>query len=157
RLANAVFVSLVLVAGAPILGCRPSNNGDLTPASGVQSSTLEGTLRILIRDNAAQDLAPWYDVEVSPGKRVKLVFAERPDAAPGARLRLVGESRGNEFHVKTWTRVDDGATVSALTGQPVQTTRKIAVLMVNFGTPDNQTIEAIRTRMFTGPRSAAQF
>jgi hypothetical protein len=156
----SVCGSFALAAVALLGGCSGETSGSDVRLG---SRTIEGELKIMMSlDSAGAREVTLYEIEVSPGKAIRTFFADRPDARPGDRLRVQGEMRADGFYAASWTVVASalapvGTTSGALTGQQVRRTQHLAVLLVNFGTPDAMTVDSARDLVFTSPTSAANY
>jgi hypothetical protein len=126
---------------------------------------VEGELEVLVVSDAERPTL-LYELRVDDDRRYRLEFARQPQQglATGDRVRVRGALLdGDRFAVDELQlyegEVADGVAVTAqpLIGNAVSRTSRLAVLMVHWTSPGELTVEEMRERVFTGPRSTAAF
>jgi hypothetical protein len=95
-----------------------------------------------------------YRLNDEDGTVWELTFARDPSLATGDRIAVVGEPTDDGKFAVTELRTDDIAqSQEALTGNPVRTRGRLAVLLVQWTAPDSVTPEVMRDRVFSGTAS----
>ncbi|HEX6239479.1 MAG TPA: lectin-like protein [Polyangiales bacterium] len=146
--------ALLASAAVGALGCAadPSQH---EPGAAV----FEGELEVFAIDYEDGLGGTAYTLRTAEDETLSLSFPSDPDLASGKRLRVRGQRSGDDVIVDSFEEAtqDIQEQTQALTGNSVRTQTKLAVIMVHWGTPDAQTPDGLRSKLFTSATSTAAF
>ena len=145
RVGVASVVALALVAA-------------FAPASASAEQTASGTLQVVHSDYFPRHKATFsYYVKTKSGRRVALRFRKQaPRDLGGARISVRGSKKGKRLVVRR-SRIRQKSRAASTLNAP--TTRKVAVVLLNFSNDTRQpfTADQIRSLMWTSPSSVANY
>ncbi len=154
------FGVLALGAAASLVASGCANrwgSGTETEAEDPAGS-IEGELHVIISDHEDLSTAKTYSLQLADGSEFGLVFDTAPTVPGGVRIRVMGTAIDPQtWHVDSFEVVDSaGATDTVqegLVGATPEATKRLAFVVLNFGTPDSMTPDIAQQKVFTSSTS----
>jgi len=133
-------------------------NSESEPSTENPAGSIEGELLVMISDHEDLTTARTYGLQLVDGSDVGLVFDTPPTVPGGVRIRVMGTAIDPQtWHVDSFEVIDSGGAIDSIqegvVGATPEATKKVAFLVLNFGTPDTMTTDIAQQKVFTSSTS----
>ncbi|HVJ20189.1 MAG TPA: hypothetical protein VM686_32465, partial [Polyangiaceae bacterium] len=126
---------------------------------------IRGELSVRIASYPDSTTSRDYFLETGDGQAYLLVFDQAPDLESGTELEIHGDVEAGDvvprLVVNSYALVDDGSEIGTLEQGLANPTTKsdysVAVLMVHWGSPDGETVDSMRKKVFTNTDSTSNY
>lgn len=143
-----------------LTACGGAGEGSSETTDQVASNEIAGQLQIYVINYEDGTAVEQYFL-LAGDAQIELAFAQPPSVASGERIAVRGsilpDQRIGVESYRVLSADDVGKTDDDLIGLPVSRRSKLAVLMVHWGAPDAQTVDGMRSKVFTSSTATKAF
>jgi hypothetical protein len=154
--------SATLLLGASLQGC--SSEADVRPEEALDG--IQGELVIRVADYENKSTSIHYSLRDEQEQEYELIFEQEPELEPGSHVVVDGvieqddvtpRIRVQSLQILSGPEAALGEAQQPLLNNAARPDYTVAVLLVNWGSPDQETIESMRAKVFTNANSTSEY